>query len=149
MRVVAQRVSSGEVTVAGERVGAVGPGLVAYLGVGARDTGADVAYIVGKIAGLRVFEDDDGRMSLSALDVGGEVLLISQFTLYGDMRRGRRPSFTDAAEPTLARALYEDVAQGLRAAGLTVATGRFQATMSVSAVVEGPVTILIDSEKTF
>ena len=132
-----------------ERVGAIGPGLLAYLGVGAEDTASDVAYVVGKLAGLRVFEDAEGRMSRSVEESGGEILLVSQFTLYGDVRRGRRPSFTAAAEPIMARKLYEEVAEGLRARGLTVATGRFQATMEVRATVAGPVTILIDSQKTF
>lgn len=133
----------------GECVGAIAEGLLVYLGVGARDTAADVTYVVGKLAGLRVFEDDAGCMSRNTQEVGGEILLISQFTLFGDTRRGLRPSFTEAAEPTLARKLYEEVAEGLRARGLPVATGRFQTTMNVAAVVAGPVTILIDSEKTF
>lgn len=149
MRAVAQRVSSAAVTVEGEEVGAIGNGLVVYLGAGREDTDRDVGYVAGKIAGLRVFEDDDGRMSRSVQDVGGEVLVISQFTLFGDVRRGRRPSFDAAAPPEEANALYERVVADLRERGLTVATGRFRAMMDVRATVAGPVTILIDSQKLF
>ncbi|MEM1418470.1 MAG: D-aminoacyl-tRNA deacylase [Myxococcota bacterium] len=149
MRAVAQRVSSASVEVEGDVVGAIGPGLLVYLGAGAGDEASDVATLVAKIAGLRVFEDEAGKMSRSVEDVGGGVLVVSQFTLYGDVRRGRRPSFTGAAAPELAERLYEEVVTRLRGRGLEVATGRFRTTMRVSAAVEGPVTILIDSRKTF
>jgi len=149
VRAVAQRVASASVDVGDETVGAIGPGLLVYLGAGEDDGDGQVAYLVNKLAGLRVFEDDEGKMSRSVEDVGGEVLVVSQFTLYGDVRKGRRPSFTKAAAPEEAERLYEAVVAGLRARGLTVATGRFRAMMNVRADVWGPVTILIDSEKTF
>ena len=149
MRAVAQRVSSASVVVDGEEVGAIGPGLLVYLGAGEDDGDKDVAYVANKLAGLRVFEDDEGRMSRSVQDVGGEVLVISQFTLFGDVRRGRRPSFDGAAPPDEANALYEKLVADLRERGLTVATGRFRAMMDVHATVAGPVTILIDSTKLF
>ncbi len=149
MRAVVQRVSSASVVVGGEVVGQVGPGLLAYVGAERGDTEVDVAYIVRKIAGLRVFVDDEGKMSRAAAEVGGAVLLISQFTLFGDVRRGRRPSFDRAAEPSPARRHYDAVLSGLREAGLEVAAGRFQASMQVHSVGEGPVTILIDSRKLF
>jgi D-tyrosyl-tRNA(Tyr) deacylase len=146
---VAQRVASASVDVGEERVGAIGRGLLVYLGAGEGDGDPQVAYLVSKIAGLRIFEDDEGKMSRSVEDVGGEVLVVSQFTLYGDVRKGRRPSFTKAAPPDEAERLYQAVVEGLRARGLTVATGRFRAMMNVRADVWGPVTILVDSEKTF
>lgn len=149
MRAVAQRVASASVDVGKERVGAIGEGLLVYLGAGEGDGSAQVDYLVSKIAGLRVFEDDEGKMSRSVEDIGGEVLIVSQFTLYGDVRKGRRPSFTKAAAPEEAERLYEAVVSGLRERGLRVATGRFRAMMNVRADVWGPVTILIDSEKIF
>ncbi|HJL04536.1 MAG TPA: D-aminoacyl-tRNA deacylase [Polyangiaceae bacterium LLY-WYZ-15_(1-7)] len=149
MRAVAQRVRSASVTVDDVIVGRIDAGLLVYLGAGERDDAKDVDYMVGKLAGLRIFEDDAGKMSRSVEDVGGGVLVVSQFTLYGDVRRGRRPSFTAAAEPGRAEELYEQVVAGLRARGLEVATGRFRATMCVDAAVWGPVTILVDSEKSF
>lgn len=147
MRAVAQRVTSAEVEVDGELVGrlAHAPGLLVYLGAGHGDGEADVAWMVGKIAGLRIFEDEAGKMSRSVLDVAGSVLCVSQFTLYGDVRRGLRPSFDGAAPPEAALALYEAVCAGLRGRGLDVATGRFRAAMRVRAEVLGPVTILLDS----
>jgi D-tyrosyl-tRNA(Tyr) deacylase len=149
VRAVAQRVSSARVEVDGEVVGRIEAGLLVYLGAGREDSAADVAYTAAKLAGLRVFEDEQGKMSLSVADVGGQVLVVSQFTLYGDMRKGRRPSFTHAAEPGVAAELCERVVVHLREGGLHVETGRFRATMDVHAVVAGPVTILIDSNKDF
>ncbi|MBW7863476.1 MAG: D-tyrosyl-tRNA(Tyr) deacylase [Candidatus Hydrogenedens sp.] len=149
MRAVVQRVSESSVAVDGEVTGAIGPGLLVLLGVGAGDRAADADYLVDKIAGLRIFCDDEGKMNRSVEETGGEILLISQFTLHGDCRRGRRPSFTAAARPETAIPLYERMAAGFRARGLTVATGVFGAHMQVSLVNDGPVTILIDSEKGF
>lgn len=149
VRAVAQRVASASVDVGEERVGTIGRGLLVYLGAGEGDGDDQVAYLVSKIAGLRIFEDDQGKMSLSVEDVGGEVLVVSQFTLYGDVRKGRRPSFSKAAPPAEAERLYEAVVSGLRERGLRVATGRFRAMMNVRADVWGPVTILVDSEKSF
>jgi D-tyrosyl-tRNA(Tyr) deacylase len=149
MRAVAQRVSQARVEVAEEVVGAIDLGLLVYLGVGKGDGDADVAAMVQKLAGLRIFEDEQGKMSRSVRDVGGAILLVSQFTLYGDMRRGLRPSFDEAAPPDEANRLYQAVRAALEAAEITVATGRFRAEMVVTASVLGPVTILIDSKKTF
>jgi D-tyrosyl-tRNA(Tyr) deacylase len=150
VRAVVQRVTRAAVTVAGERVGAIGPGLVALIAAGAGDGAGDVAYLTDKIAILRVFADDAGKMNRSVLEAGGGVLAISQFTLYGDARRGRRPGFTDALEPVQAEALYQDVVAGLRAAGVaSVETGRFRTDMQVELVNDGPVTILLDSRKLF
>lgn len=149
MRAVVQRVARASVTVGDEVVGAIDHGLVVYLGAGRGDTPTDVDYVASKVAGLRVFENDAGQMDLAVTDVGGSVLVVSQFTLFGDVRRGRRPSFTEAADPSDAVALYESFVANLRARGLTVATGRFRASMLVDAAVRGPVTILLDSRKTF
>lgn len=149
MRAVAQRVSEASVVVDGEVVGQIGPGLLVYLGAADGDTGEDVAYTANKLAGLRVFADEDGKMSRSVDDAGGGVLVVPQFTLFGDVRKGRRPSFTGAAPPERGEALYEEVVEKLRATGLTVATGRFRATMDVRCRVDGPITILIDSRKLF
>ncbi|MFK7990067.1 MAG: D-aminoacyl-tRNA deacylase [Sandaracinaceae bacterium] len=149
MRAVAQRVFEASVLVDGETVGAIERGLLVYLGAGREDGAAEVSTMVGKIAGLRVFRDDDGKMSRSVEDIGGAVLMVSQFTLFGDVRKGRRPSFTRAAPPEPAEALYEDVVAGLRTRGLTVATGTFRAMMDVRSRVDGPITILIDTEKKF
>lgn len=149
MRAVAQRVTSGSVAADGEVVGRIGRGLLVYLGAADGDTEADVGYMADKLAGLRIFPDDQGKMSRSVEDVGGGVLIVSQFTLFGDVRRGRRPSFDGAAGPEEANRLYEAVVARLRERGLEVATGRFRAMMDVSAVVDGPVTILIDSRKLF
>jgi D-tyrosyl-tRNA(Tyr) deacylase len=148
MRAVIQRVSEASVQVAGEEVGAIGPGLLVYLGVARGDEERDLAYLEKKILGLRVFEDEDGRMQHHVVDVGGAVLLISQFTLFGDVRRGRRPSFTEAAEPERADVLYAQL-QGRLAARVPVQTGVFRAHMDVRARVDGPVTILVDSRKLF
>ncbi|HEV2468549.1 MAG TPA: D-aminoacyl-tRNA deacylase [Candidatus Sulfotelmatobacter sp.] len=149
MRAVVQRVSRAKVTVNGEITGEIGVGLLVLLGVGHQDTEADVQYVADKIAGLRVFEDDAGKMNRSLSDAGGSVLAVSQFTLYGDVRRGRRPSFDDAAPPEQARRLYDLFVERIRAAGLRCETGRFQEMMQVELVNEGPVTILLDSGKGF
>jgi D-tyrosyl-tRNA(Tyr) deacylase len=149
MRAVVQRVSRAQVTVHGEITGQISLGLLVLLGVGRDDTEADATYLSEKIAGLRVFEDADGKMNLSVQDVGGGVLAVSQFTLYGDVRRGKRPSFAAAAPPEKARQLYEFFVQQIRAVGLPCETGRFQETMKVELANEGPVTILLDSAKGF
>jgi D-tyrosyl-tRNA(Tyr) deacylase len=149
MRAVVQRVSRAKVTVNEWIAGEIGMGLLVLLGVGQADTEVDVSYLAEKIAGLRIFEDDDGKMNRSVREVGGSVLAVSQFTLYGDVRRGKRPSFDDAAPPDHARRLYELFVERIRAAGLRCETGRFQEMMQVELVNEGPVTILLDSEKAF
>lgn len=149
MRAVAQRVRAAHVVVAGETVGAIGPGLLVYLGAGLGDSETEAEWMAQKLAGLRVFPDDAGRMARDVLDQGGALLVVPQFTLYGDVRKGKRPSFDRAAEPALAERLYEAVCAKLRSAGLRVETGRFRAMMDVHGVVDGPVTILIDSEKQF
>jgi D-tyrosyl-tRNA(Tyr) deacylase len=149
MRAVVQRVARATVTVDGDVVGAIDHGLLVYLGAARGDGPADLEYVASKVAGLRVFENDAGQMDLAVSDVGGAVLVVSQFTLFGDVRRGRRPSFTDAAEPDDANVLYEAFVANLRARGLPVETGRFRASMIVDAAVRGPVTILLDSRKTF
>jgi D-tyrosyl-tRNA(Tyr) deacylase len=149
MRAVVQRVSRAQVAVNGEITGQIGLGLLVLLGVGRDDANADATYLVEKIAGLRVFEDAQGKMNLSVQDVGGSVLAVSQFTLYGDVRRGKRPSFDAAAPPEKARQLYEFFVEQIRATGLRCETGRFQEMMKVELVNEGPVTILLDSGKEF
>jgi D-tyrosyl-tRNA(Tyr) deacylase len=149
MRAVVQRVSRARVTVAGQVTGATGPGLVILLGVGREDTSTVAVAMAEKLANLRIFEDAAGKMNLSLLDVKGGVLVVSQFTLYGDARGQRRPSFITAAPPDLAKKRYEEFCDALRELGVNVGTGIFQAMMSVELVNEGPVTILVDSEKTF
>lgn len=149
MRAVVQRVSQASVSVGGQVVGAISRGLLVYLGVVVGDGPADTECIAGKVAGLRIFEDEAGKMNRSVIDAGGAVLLISQFTLAGDARGGRRPSFITAERPETARARYNDVAAALRASGLTVETGVFQTDMQVASVNDGPVTILLDSAKVF
>jgi len=146
MRVVAQRVSSASVDVGGETVGAIGKGLLLLVGVTHDDTEADAKWMADKIAGLRIFEDCDGKMNLSVLEVGGSVLSVSQFTLYGDCRKGRRPNFMEAARPELAEPLYETLNRMLREQGLTVETGRFGAMMEVRLVNDGPVTLVLDTK---
>lgn len=149
MRAVVQRVSEAKVTVDDEMTGQIGLGLLVLLGVSRDDTEADATYLAEKIVGLRVFEDDQGKMNLSVQEVGGSVLAVSQFTLYGDVRRGKRPSFDAAAPPEKARQLYEFFVEQIRATGLRCEIGRFQAMMKVELVNQGPVTILLDSGKTF
>jgi D-tyrosyl-tRNA(Tyr) deacylase len=149
MRAVVQRVSRASVTVDGRIAGEIGRGLVVLLGVANKDQPSDVQYIAGKIRDLRIFPDEDGRMNRSVVDANGAVLLVSQFTLLGDARKGRRPSFDEAAAPAVAQALYESVARELDGFGLTVATGVFQAEMQVALVNDGPVTILLDSTRQF
>lgn len=149
MRAVVQRVCRGKVTVAGEVVGQIGKGYVVLLGVAGTDTPEAADYMADKVAGLRVFEDDQGKMNRSIVEAGGAVLAVSQFTLYGDVRRGRRPGFDQAGRPEVAEPLYERFVAKLRAAGLTVETGRFQTHMEVELVNDGPVTILVDSERGF
>ena len=149
MRAVIQRVSSASVSVRGQVIGAIGRGLLVLLGVGMEDGPDDVQYIAGKIQGLRVFEDDAGKMNRSLADTGGRVLVVSQFTLFGDCRKGRRPSFEGAAPPTVAKTLYDDLVRVLGDAGLPVETGEFQAMMQVELVNDGPVTVLLDSQRRF
>ncbi|MBR0575386.1 D-tyrosyl-tRNA(Tyr) deacylase [Proteiniclasticum sp. BAD-10] len=149
MRAVIQRVTSSSVEVCGEVVGRISKGFTVLLGVREDDTPEDLKYMEEKIKGLRVFEDDQGKMNLSLDAVGGEILLISQFTLYGDVRKGRRPSFTEAAKGEKAEVLYEALAEALRRSGLRVETGKFGAEMKVSIDNDGPVTILLDSRKGF
>jgi D-tyrosyl-tRNA(Tyr) deacylase len=154
MRAVVQRVSRAKVTVIDRTnhewiSGEIGLGLLVLLGVAHEDTEADATYLAEKIAGLRIFEDVDGKMNRSVQDAGGSVLAVSQFTLYGDVRRGKRPSFDAAAQPDHARRLYEFFVERIRAAGLRCETGRFQEIMQVELVNEGPVTILLDSGKVF
>jgi len=149
MRAVVQRVSRAKVTVGGQVTGEIGAGLMVLLGAGKEDNPGVAAAMAEKLANLRIFEDTQGKMNLSLLDVKGSALAVSQFTLYGDARGQRRPSFITAAPPELAKSLYEEFCEALRKLGVTVATGIFQAMMSVELVNEGPVTILIDSDKTF
>ena len=149
MRAVVQRVSSASVAVDSRTVGTIAHGFLVFVGVEKDDGPADAAYIAGKVRDLRVFEDDAHHMNRSLQDVGGSVLVVSQFTLAADCRKGRRPSFDDAAAPQIAKPLYEEVVRALRSDGLTVATGEFQATMHVSLVNDGPVTLLLDSRRRF
>ncbi len=149
MRAVVQRVSRASVVVEGRVTGEIGSGLMILLGVGREDTPAVAASLAEKVANLRIFEDEEDKMNRSLLDVKGAALIVSQFTLYGDARGQRRPSFISAAPPEKAKALYEEFASAMQGLGVTVATGIFQTTMSVELVNEGPVTILLDSDKTF
>jgi len=149
MRAVLQRVSSARVTVDGKVTGEIGAGLMILLGVGKEDTSVIAASLAEKTANLRIFEDAQEKMNLSLLEVKGAALVVSQFTLYGDARGQRRPSFISAAPPDVAKKLYEDYCESLRRLGITVATGIFQSMMSVELVNEGPVTILLDSDKAF
>ena len=149
MRAVIQRVSRAKVTINGEVTGEIGPGLLVLLGVSQADTESAAEHLAENVAGLRIFEDAEGKMNRSLQESGGAVLVVSQFTLYGDVRRGKRPSFDAAARPELARKLYEHFVEKLRTAGLRCETGRFQEMMQVDLVNDGPVTILLDSEKLF
>lgn len=147
MRVVLQRVSRASVKIDGKITGEIGPGLVLLLGIAKDDTPEDVEYVINKCVGLRIFGDDQGKMNRSLLDVAGEVLAISQFTLFGDTRKGRRPSFESAAPPEHAEPLYELAVERLREHGIKVATGRFGAFMEVSLVNDGPVTLTVESRR--
>lgn len=147
MRAVVQRVAESRVVVDGEKVGEIGKGFMVLLGVNARDTEDDVRYMAEKVVNLRVFEDADDKMNLSLKDVGGELLVVSQFTLYGDCRKGRRPSFIEAARPEQANSLYEKFVAECRGYGVKTETGTFQADMKVDIVNDGPVTLIIDSER--
>ena len=149
MRAVIQRVSSASVTVGAEVVGRIGKGLLVLLGVSETDTQDDVVSLAQKVVGLRVFEDSDGKMNLSLQDVAGAMLVVSQFTLLGDCRKGRRPSFVAAARPEMANRLYEGFVAEVRGQGVPVETGRFQQHMDVALVNDGPVTLLLDSGKLF
>lgn len=149
MRAVVQRVSTASVAVEEQIVGEIGPGLLVLLGVSSGDAPTDADYLADKIAGLRIFEDAAGKLNRSVTDIGGAILAVSQFTLLGDARRGKRPSFDAAARPERARELYDSFVAQIRRRGLRCETGRFQATMSVSLVNDGPVTILLDSAKSF
>ena len=145
MRALVQRVSQAQVEVDGDQVGAIRTGLLVLLGVTHADTAEDSRWLADKVAHLRIFEDEDGKMNRSVLDIGGAVLAVSQFSLYGETRRGRRPSFTEAAQPEAADALYRQFCADLATYGLPVATGRFQAHMEVSLTNDGPVTLLVES----
>lgn len=149
MRAVVQRVRSASVTVSSEVVGEIGVGLLVLLGISADDTLEDARYLAGKLCGLRVFEDDEGKMNRSLGEIGGKILVVSQFTLYGDCRKGRRPSFVAAARPEQAQTLYRQFCEMVRAEGIEVETGRFQEQMDVALINDGPVTLLLDSHKTF
>ena len=149
MRAVVQRVREAKVDVDGATIGAIGQGLMVLLGTGQGDTADDAAYIAKKIADLRIFKDADGKMNLSVEDIDGGILLISQFTLYGDCRKGRRPSFVHAQHPDLAAPLVDNVRDQLKNRGLTVETGSFGADMQVHLINDGPVTLLLDSGRTF
>jgi len=147
MKVVIQRVTSASVTVAGEVVGSIDRGMLVLLGVADGDQEEDLQYLLEKTTGLRIFEDDAGKMNLSIVDVGGSMLIVSQFTLLGDIRKGKRPSFNGAAAPEVANRLYEQFAEAVGQRGIPVACGRFAANMQVSLVNDGPVTIIIDSRR--
>ena len=149
MRAVVQRVKRAEVRVGDDVAGSIGPGLLVLVGIGKTDSDTDVQNLAEKIVNLRVFEDEHGKMNRSLLEMGGQVLCVSQFTLYGDCRKGRRPSYDQAAGPDTAQRLYDDFVKALRSFGIVVATGQFQAMMEVELVNDGPVTLLLDSEKQF
>jgi len=149
MRAVVQRVKMAKVMIGSEVVGEIGKGLLIFLGVGVEDNSDDADYLASKIASLRIFSDDDGKMNLSLLETGGDALVVSQFTLWGDCRKGRRPSFTRAADPAVANDLYQRFINLLKGKGIQVAEGRFQEMMDVHLVNDGPVTMLLDSVKNF
>ena len=145
MRVVLQRVREASVTVDGREIARIGPGLLVLLGIRDGDTGKDVRYLADKVSGLRIFEDEEGKMNRSIQDISGEMMVVSQFTLYAECRKGRRPSFTDAAAPQTAEQLYRNFIDLLKEKGIHVGEGKFQARMAVSLVNDGPVTIIIES----
>ena len=145
MRAVIQRVKSAQVSVDGRVTGKIGSGLLVLLGVGKGDGGSDLSFLTSKIPDLRIFEDASGKFNLSLKEIGGEMLVVSQFTLYGDCRKGRRPSFTDAEDPTQAKNLYEQFVSKLKEQGIPVQTGEFQAKMEVHLINDGPVTLILDS----
>lgn len=147
MRAVVQRVKSAEVDADGRPTGKIGKGLLVFVGVGKGDGEADISYLTSKIPDLRIFEDPSGKFNLSLKEIGGEILIVSQFTLYGDCRRGRRPSFTEAEDPGPARLLYEQLVAKMKGEGIPVQTGEFQSRMEVHLVNDGPVTLLLDSRK--
>ncbi len=149
MRAVVQRVTKASVSVNGEVIGKIGKGFTVLLGVGAEDDETDMKYIADKIINLRVFEDENEKMNLSLNDIGGELLVISQFTLYGDCRKGRRPSFDKAGEPDRAKKLYEETCKYFKSCGINTQTGQFAADMQVELINDGPVTLMIDSKKLF
>jgi D-tyrosyl-tRNA(Tyr) deacylase len=149
VRAVVQRVSRAQVSVGEEVVGKIDAGLLVLLGVSKDDSSVDAEYLATKVVGLRIFEDENGKMNRSVVEMGGAVLAVSQFTLYGDVRKGKRPSLDDAAPPQVANQLYEDFVQKVRDAGVRCETGRFQSMMQVELVNDGPVTILLDSKRTF
>ena len=149
MRAVVQRVKSASVTVNNEPVSEIGAGVLVFLGVAHDDTARELAYIANKVANLRIFEDEDGKMNRSLLETGGAALVVSQFTLYGDCRKGRRPSFINAARPEVANALYEQFISALEQQNIPTQGGTFQAMMDVQLINDGPVTILLDSDKQF
>jgi D-aminoacyl-tRNA deacylase len=149
MRACVQRVSQASVTVDGQIVGQIGCGLLVLLGVTGDDQSKDATYLAEKISTLRIFNDDDGKMNRSLLDTGGQMLVVSQFTLLGDCRKGRRPSFIQAAEPEIAQRLYSQFVADVQSCGVQVATGRFQAHMDVALINDGPVTVLLDSRRAF
>ena len=149
MRAVIQRVARARVSVREEMVGKIGRGTLVLLGVSKADTEADADYLAEKVAGLRIFDDENGKMNVSLLDNGGEVLVVSQFTLYGDTRKGKRPSFDEAAPPQVANELYQHFVSKIREVGIRCESGRFQAMMQVELVNDGPVTILLDSKRVF
>ena len=149
MRAVIQRVSRASVTVDGTVTGFIERGLLVFLGVGKDDTQKDIYFIADKIANLRIFEDDSGKMNLSVADIGGAVLLISQFTLFGDCRKGRRPDFTAAGPPDIANQMYEQTIAAVKAKGVPVETGVFAAHMDIDALNDGPVTLILDSQRNF
>lgn len=149
MRAVVQRVKNASVSSVGTQCGAIEQGLVVFLGVTHTDTEKDAAYLAEKIVNLRIFEDNDGKLNLSVKDIGGKIMSVSQFTLYGDCRKGRRPGFTEAARPEMANELYEKFNAELKNQGMEIATGVFQTDMQVSLVNDGPITMLLDSGKLF
>lgn len=149
MRSVIQRVNRASVTIDNKEVGSIGNGIVTFLGIGANDTAADLKWLVEKLVNLRIFEDQQGKMNRSLKDIVGEMLIISQFTLYGDCRKGRRPGFSSAASPEIAEDLYLQFIEAVKQQGIRVANGTFQADMKIELVNDGPVTLLLDSEKTF